>query len=58
MSSSADEITRPSGSGPTDLAAEGVQPEGFFTEMLREADSAVADAVAAELLRLHADGLL
>ena len=28
-----------------------VQPDGFFTETLREADSAVADAIAAELDR-------
>jgi glycine hydroxymethyltransferase len=50
MSSSADEISRvgPADSAP-DLAA--VQPEGFFTDSLREGDATVADAVAAELDR-------
>ena len=50
MSSSADEISRvgPADAAP-DLAA--VQPEGFFTDSLREGDAAVADAVAAELDR-------
>src|SRR5687767_1624838 len=50
MSSSADEISRvgPAHAAP-DLAA--VQPEGFFTDSLRQADTAVADAVAAELDR-------
>ena len=50
MSSSADEITRRS-NDPGPNLPEGVQPEGFFTETLAQADSAVADAVAAELDR-------
>jgi glycine hydroxymethyltransferase len=50
MSSSADEISRV---GPADAATDlaAVQPEGFFTDSLREGDAAVADAVAAELDR-------
>jgi glycine hydroxymethyltransferase len=48
MSSSADEITRASAAAPS---PEGVQPEGFFTQPLGEADNAVAEAIAAEVDR-------